>query len=343
MKRPNFSHPALFRTVLAITLCITTWLSIRYGAVDVTLNEIFSAFKNYFSRTELDSLNERIIMTIRIPRALLCIFVGATLSVGGVLLQALFRNPIIEPGLIGTSSGAAFGAALYFVLGTTFQWHAGTWTLPVAACLGAILSTSLVFLLAPATEKNQTITLLLVGIAINALFMSGVGFLSYLARDPQARSITFWGMGSLAGASWNSVFIVGSVTVTGIILALCYAKHLNALRLGEDEAWFLGVQIKHLKYIILLINIVMVSVATAFVGVISFVGLITPHLLRILTGSGHRYLILNAALLGGILLSVADIMARLLCAPAELPIGILTSVVGVPIFIILLRQKKYPV
>ena len=113
MKCPNFSHPALFRMILAVILCITTWLSIRYGAVDVTLNEIFSAFKHYFSGTELDSLNERIIITIRVPRALLCIFVGATLSVGGVLLQALFRNPIIEPGLIGTSSGAAFGAALY--------------------------------------------------------------------------------------------------------------------------------------------------------------------------------------------------------------------------------------
>lgn len=282
-------------------------------------------------------------MEIRLPRAILCIFVGASLAVGGTLLQALFRNPIVEPGLIGTSCGAAFGAALYFALGATFNFDVGKWTLPLAACIGALLSTSLVFFLSQSrsTGKSSIVALLLTGIAINALFLSGVGFLSYIARDPQARSIVFWNLGTLSGANWTSVAIVGITTVGTILISLRYAKHLNALMIGEEEAQFLGVNIKSLKWKILLINVIMVAVATAFVGVISFVGLIVPHLLRIINGSDNRFLIRNSALLGGILLCVADLISRMVLRPAELPIGIVTSVVGVPIFIFLLRRKNY--
>jgi iron complex transport system permease protein len=244
---------------------------------------------------------------------------------------------------VGTSSGAAFGAALYFVLGASFKFNTGEWTLPLAACAGALLSTFLVFLLSSSKEKGKSsiVMLLLTGIAINALFMSGVGFLSYIARDPQARSITFWGMGTLAGANWHAVIIVSISTLTCIIVALRYAKQLNALIIGEDEAMFLGVNVKKLKIIVLSINVVMIAVATAFVGVISFVGLIVPHLLRMLNTSDNRFLIKNSAVLGGILLTFADLAARILVRPAELPIGIVTSIIGVPIFIFLLRRKNY--
>jgi len=255
----------------------------------------------------------------------------------------LFRNPIVEPGLIGTSCGAAFGAALYYVLGATFNFNTGPWTLPLAACIGAILSTSLVFALSQSKQSGRSsiITLLLTGIAINALFLSGVGFLSYIARDPQARSIVFWNLGTLSGANWNSVIIVGMTTIICVAISLRYAKQLNALMMGEQEAQFLGVNIKKLKWRILMVNVVLVAVATAFVGVISFVGLIVPHLLRILKGSDNRYLILNSAVLGGLLLTAADLIARMALRPAELPIGIVTSIVGVPIFIVLLRRKNY--
>lgn len=329
--------------LLLVLLLIVTLFSIRYGAVSLSLDEIFSAIAHKFSSPESMDLNERIFMQIRLPRAILCIFVGASLAVGGALLQALFRNPIVEPGLIGTSCGAAFGAALYFALGATFQFSVGQWTLPIAACIGGTISTALVFILSQSknTGKSSIIALLLTGIAINALFLSGVGFLSYIARDPQARSIVFWNLGTMSGASWASVAIVGITTTVSILLSLKYAKQLNALMIGEEEAQFLGVNIKNLKWKVLAINVVMVAVATAFVGVISFVGLIVPHLIRIINGSDNRNLIRNSALLGGLLLCVADLIARMVLRPAELPIGIVTSIVGVPVFIFLLRRKNY--
>ncbi len=329
--------------VLLLLLGIVTVLSMMYGAVNISIDEIPFAIKHSFQHSENMSLNERIFIDIRLPRVILCVFVGACLSVGGVLMQGLFRNPIVEPGLVGTSSGAAFGAALYFVLGALFHFNTGEWTLPLVACVGGIIATFLVFYLAKSKQysKSSIIILLLTGIAINALFMSGVGFLSYIAKDPQARSITFWTLGTLSGANWKSVTIVGATTIVCIIISLRYAKQLNALMLGEDEAQYLGVNIKKIKFNILLINVIMVAVATSFVGIISFVGLIVPHLLRMTNGTDNRYLIRNSALLGAILLSISDLVARLALKPAELPIGIVTSFVGVPIFIILLRKNNY--
>jgi len=342
MARKTSQYKGIF-IFLLLLLFVTLLLSMKYGAVNISLDEIFSALPKWWKGSEDMVLNERIFIGIRLPRAILCVIVGAALAVGGVLMQALFRNPIVEPGLVGTSSGAAFGTALYFVLGATFKFNAGEWTIPIAACAGGMLSTSLVFILSQSkqTGRSSIISLLLTGIAINALFMSGVGFLSYLARDPQARSITFWNLGTLSGANWHSVMIVGVTTILSITVALRYAKQLNALMLGEDEAQYLGIRIQRLKITVLTINVVMVAVATAFVGVISFVGLIVPHLLRMIHGADNRYLIRNGALLGAILLSVSDLAARMLLRPAELPIGIVTSVIGVPVFIILLRRKNY--
>lgn len=329
--------------VLCILLVFSLMLSVRYGAVDISLREIFSALGNTFSvKGSNNTLNENIFMDIRLPRALLCVWVGASLALGGTLMQGLFRNPIVEPGLVGTSSGAAFGAALYFVIGGSFKINLGEWTLPVAACVGAFLSTFLVFQFARSKDsgKHSIVDLLLTGIAINALFMSGVGFLSYLARDPQARSITFWGLGTLSGANWHAVLIVGASTLLGLLFASGYSKHLNALMIGEEEAQFLGTDVRVIKRNVLVINVIMIAVATAFVGVISFVGLVVPHLLRFLHGADHRYLIRNSAILGAVLLSLADVIARMVIRPAELPIGIVTALVGVPVFLILLKTKK---
>jgi iron complex transport system permease protein len=328
----------LFFLLIGITL-----LSICYGAVNISLAEIYSGLSKWFHGQDTMTLNERIFTSIRLPRALLCVIVGASLATGGVLMQALFRNPIVEPGLVGTSSGAAFGAALYFVLGNVLKFNAGEWALPIAACLGGILSTALVFMLSLSSQtgRRSIVALLLTGIAVNALFMSGVGFLSYIARDPQARSITFWTLGTLSGSNWHSVIIVGISSTTCLLLARRSTKDLNALMIGEEEAQYLGVNVRRLKLNILLINVVMIAIATAFVGVISFVGLIVPHLIRIINGSDNRKLLVNGALLGAILLSASDLTARLALKPAELPIGIVTSVIGVPVFIILLRRKNY--
>jgi iron complex transport system permease protein len=171
--------------------------------------------------------------------------------------------------------------------------------------------------------------------------MSGIGFLSYVARDPQARSIIYWNLGTLSGANWPAVIAVGSATLLGIAASLVFAKPLNALMIGEEEATALGVNVRRLRWIVLTVNVLMVAVATAFTGVISFVGLIVPHILRVWRGPDNRFLITGSALAGATLLSVADVVARVSLRPAELPIGIVTSLVGVPVFVSLLRSRQY--
>ena len=332
-----------FLLVLAFISLVVLAACIRFGAIDFSIAEISNAFLSLIPGHAEPTLNQRIFLELRLPRAILCIFVGASLGVGGTLMQALFRNPIVEPGLVGTSSGAAFGSALFFVLGGVLHLSASVWTLPIAACIGGIISTYLVFLLAKSREDGRAsiVMLLLTGLAVNALFMSAIGFLSYIARDPQARSITFWSLGTLSGANWKAATVVSITTIGGTVLALRYAKQLNALMIGEEEATYLGVNVNRLKWIILSINVVIVAVATAFTGVISFVGLIVPHILRMMRGADNRFLIVGSALLGATLLSLADLIARLALRPAELPIGIVTSAVGVPVFLSLLRRRQY--
>jgi iron complex transport system permease protein len=335
------------RRVLILLLALLSLLalvaSIRYGAIDFSAAEIGRAFASLFPGHPEPTLDQRIFLELRLPRAILCLLVGASLGVGGALMQALFRNPIVEPGLVGTSSGAAFGSALFFVLGGVLHIGTSLWSLPIAACIGGVSSTYLVFLLARSRQDGRAsiVMLLLTGLAVNALFMSAIGFLSYIARDPQARSITFWSLGTLSGASWKAVAIVTISTIVGIITALFYGKQLNALMIGEEEATYLGVNANRLKWIILSLNVVIVAVATAFTGVISFVGLIVPHILRMLGGADNRFLIIGSALTGATILTLADLMARLVVRPAELPIGIVTSAVGVPVFIFLLRRRQY--
>lgn len=317
--------------------------SIRFGAIDFSISDIAAAFTSLFPGHTEATLDQRIFLELRLPRAILCILVGASLGVGGTLMQALFRNPIVEPGLVGTSSGAAFGSALFFVIGGVLNIGSSLYSLPIAACIGGVIATYLVFMLARSREDGRAsiVMLLLTGLAVNALMMSAIGFLSYIARDPQARSITFWSLGTLSGASWTSVQVVAVSTIGGTALAMTYAKQLNALMIGEEEAMYLGVNVNRLKWIVLSINVVIVAVATAFTGVISFVGLIVPHILRMMKGSDNRFLILGSALTGATLLSLADLIARLALRPAELPIGIVTSVVGVPVFLYLLRRRQY--
>jgi iron complex transport system permease protein len=316
--------------------------SVLFGAVDFTAGEAVQAIAAAVRGGET-TLDQRVFIELRLPRALLSLLVGASLGAGGTLMQALFRNPIVEPGLVGTSSGAAFGSAVYFVLGAALGIGAGLWSLSLAACLGGVVSTYLVFLLARSRESGRApvVMLLLTGLAVNALFMSAIGFLSYIARDPQARSITFWSLGTLSGANWKAVAAVAVSTIGGLLAALRYAKQLNALMIGEEEALYLGVNVNRLKWTVLSINVVMVAVATAFTGVISFVGLIVPHILRMMGGSDNRFLIVGSALGGAILVSLSDLLARTVLRPAELPIGIITSAVGVPVFIYLLRQRQY--
>ncbi len=340
-KQPRSPGPLLVSLALAMLFVLA--VSIRYGAIDFSFSDILGAFSSLFPGHAEATMDQRIFLELRLPRVFLCLLVGASLGVGGTLMQALFRNPIVEPGLVGTSSGAAFGSALFFVLGGVFSFGSSLWALPVSACIGGVAATYLVFLLARSRDDGRAsiVMMLLTGLAVNALFMSAIGFLSYIARDPQARSITFWSLGTLSGANWRSVQIVAVTSIGGTFAALRYAKQLNALMIGEEEATYLGVNVNRLKWIVLSLNVVIVAVATAFTGVISFVGLIVPHILRMMKGADNRFLILGSAFLGATLLSLADLLARLALRPAELPIGIVTSAVGVPVFLYLLRRRQY--
>src|SRR6478672_8807244 len=204
------TRPRTLLLILAVLSVVVLAGSIRYGAIDFSISDIVAALHSLVGGPE-PTLDQRIFLELRLPRAILCLLVGAALGVGGTLMQALFRNPIVEPGLVGTSSGAALGSALFFVVGGVLDIGMSVWSLPIAACIGGIIATYLVFLLARSREDGRAsiVMLLLTGLAINALFMSAIGFLSYIARDPQARSITFWSLGTLSGASWKAVQIVG--------------------------------------------------------------------------------------------------------------------------------------
>jgi len=333
--------------LLGIGLVISLIVSARVGAVPISFGRIGLFLQHALGLGRSDSaptIEEQLFLQIRLPRVLLCALTGATLSVSGVLMQALFRNPIVEPGLVGTSSGAAFGAAFVFVMGRylTGAWAdlLGPWLLPVFAFAGGALATGLVYRLSNVFGKVNVNTLLLAGIAVNALAAGGTGFFSYIARDPQARSIVFWNLGTLSGADWHNTGLVAVTTASGIILALRYTKALNALMLGETEAGYLGVRTRRLKTHILFINTLMVAVATSVVGVIGFVGLVVPHILRLSGTSDNRYLVIAGALLGAILLNFADMLARTIVAPSEFPIGVLTAFAGAPVFLYLLIRAN---
>lgn len=294
---------------------------------------------------QTDALGRNVFLQLRLPRVLLCGLTGAVLGVSGTLMQGLFRNPIVEPGLAGTSSGAALGAAMIFVLGgrsvLAFTTLLGAFAVPILAFAGAFAATVIVYRISASFGKVNVFTLLLAGIAINAVCNAGTGFLSYMARDPQARNITFWNLGTFTTADWRAVSIVA------VCFAVCFSwaarsgKALNALMLGEDEAALLGIDPAKLVWRLLLVNTVMVASATAMVGVIAFVGLIVPHVLRMLKSSDYTFLLPASALLGAGLMEIVDVVARIVIPPAELPVGIITAIVGAPVFLwILLREQK---
>lgn len=289
-----------------------------------------------------DILDSNVFFLLRLPRVALCGLTGAILGLSGTVMQGLFRNPIVEPGLAGTSAGAALGAAAVFVLGgqsLSFLTPLGTAAVPLMAFAGAFAATMLVWKLSTRFHLTDVFTLLLAGIAVNAMCNAGTGFLSYIARDPQARNITFWNLGTFTTADWHRTLIVAVVFVACLIPTLRHGKSLNALMLGEENAGYLGVDPRKLILRLLLVNTAMVAAATAMVGVIAFVGLVVPHVLRMLRSSDYTFLLPASALLGAVLMEAIDIVARVVIAPAELPIGIITALIGAPFFLWILFSQ----
>jgi iron complex transport system permease protein len=280
---------------------------------------------------------------VRAPRVLMAALVGAGLGAAGAAMQGLFRNPLADPGLIGVSSGAALAAVAAIVLGGSVFGAAagllGLWMLPLAAFIGGLGATALMARLGSVGGVTSVATLLLAGVAVNALAGALTGMLIFMADDRQVRDITFWTLGSVAGARWAQLPVVALLVGLPTIALCALARPLNALLLGEAEAFHLGTRVEVVKRIAVVLAAIAVAAGVAFTGLIGFVGLVVPHLVRLAFGADHRLVLPGAALLGAALLVLADLLARSLAAPAELPVGVVTALLGAPFFLWLLRRR----
>ncbi|WP_425302784.1 FecCD family ABC transporter permease [Nocardia wallacei] len=274
---------------------------------------------------------------VRFPRVVMAALVGAALATAGALLQGVFANPLAEPGVIGVSAGAAVGAGIVIVAGGAF---AAAWSVAGGAFVAGLGTTLLVYLLSRSGGRTETVTLVLTGVAVNAFAGGLMAFLLFTA-SPQARDqIVFWQLGSLNGATWQSVAVVAPLTALGLAAAVAMAPRLDLLALGESAARHLGVDVERLRRNVIVAVAILATAGVAFTGIILFVGLIVPHLVRMLVGPAHRVLIPLSALIGAIILLAADVGARTLVTNADLPLGILTSLIGGPFFFWLLRRTR---
>lgn len=332
---------ALLSAGLLVLLGAAALSSLAIGAAGTSL---WQGLADLMSGEPL-SLRDRVVLfEIRLPRTFMGIFVGAALAVSGAVMQGLFRNPLADPGLVGVSAGAGSGAIVAIVLGSylpvALSNTLGYYMVPAAAFLGAWAAMILLYRVATRRGHTSIATMLLAGIALAALMGAVQGVLVYMADDAQLRTLTFWSMGSIAGATWPKLLVAAPLILVSLMAAPFLARGLNALALGEAAAAHVGVPVQRLKNMAVLMVAGAVGAAVAVSGGIGFVGIVVPHLLRLIVGPDHKYLLINAALLGAALLLTADIISRVIIAPAELPIGIVTATIGGPFFLwILIRQR----
>lgn len=323
---------------LACLLFAASLLSLTSGAAGLGVGDLLGAVWG----KGLDLRDRVVLFDIRLPRLVLGAAVGAALAVSGVLLQGLFRNPLADPGIVGVSSGAGLGAVLAIVLGgllpTTLTATVGPALVPLAAGLGGWGTTLLLYRVSTSGQRTNVALMLLAGIALAALAGAATGVLTYLADDQQLRDLTFWSMGSLAGGTWAKLAAALPLMAPALLAAPHLARGLNLLSLGEAQAAHMGTDVQRLKRMTILTAAAATGAAVAVSGGIGFVGIVVPHLLRQAQGPDHRQLIPNAALLGAALLVLADLVSRTIVTPAELPIGILTALIGAPVFLWMLVQ-----
>lgn len=333
--------------ILTLSLAAFTFLSVGSGAVEISPWQVLAiltkqiGFDLPFDYTEQQA---SVLLFIRLPRVILGLTIGAGLAISGAVLQSLFRNPLADPALIGVSSGAALAVSSTIVLGETlavsFLSFNAPYFLPFAAFVGGLLATIFIYRIGKRGGAASVTTMLLAGIAVNAFAVAGIGLMSFLATDAQLRNIMFWSLGSFGGASWTSLAVAAPLILISVFFLLSLSRSLNVVLLGEAEARHLGVNTERLKWQAICLVALAVGASVAAVGAIGFVGLIVPHLLRLTVGADHRRLLPNSGLLGANLILGADILARNVVAPAELPIGILTAFLGAPFFIWLLLKKS---
>ncbi|MFT5044266.1 MAG: iron complex transport system permease protein [Porticoccaceae bacterium] len=333
--------------VLVVMMLVVSIMSLGVGAVAVPFTDVTGiVFKaiGFPLTTEYSAINVAVVESIRMPRVILGILVGASLAVCGTALQGLFRNPLADPALVGVSSGAALGAVTVIVLSQSVLFSVsqflGSYLLPLSAFVGGVLVTLIVYRLAQTGQRTEVTTLLLAGIAVGSLSSAGTGLLTYMADDFQLRTLTFWSMGSLGGITWSKLSVSAVLMLIAIFVIPTQARPLNALLLGESEAMHLGFDLQRTKRLLILLIALGVGAAVSVSGIIGFIGLVTPHLVRLVLGPDHRILLPASALVGASLLLLADLFARTIVAPSELPIGIVTALVGGPFFIWLLMKYR---
>ena len=333
--------------ILALALGGVMIISAGVGALKISPGQVVSILAQKVGLPAIAAVDpgqEALLLGVRFPRVVMAVLFGAALAVAGASIQGLFRNPLADPGLIGVSTGAALGAVAVIVVGAPVAaWLGPTLKpglLPLAAFGGGLAATSMVWRLSQAGGRASVAALLLAGVAMNAFAGAGTGLFTFLATDAQLRNLTFWTLGSLGGATWGGLAISVPLLLIGLALLFFQRRALNALLLGEAEAGHLGFSMDRVKRLVVLGSALLVGVTVASAGVIGFIGLVVPHLLRLWIGPDHRTLLPGAALLGAILLSTADLVARTIAAPAEVPVGIVTALIGAPFFLWLLRRES---
>ena len=316
-------------------LLIVLGLALSLGSYKVT-------FIDYLY-SDMSRIQESVFTKIRFPRVLLSAFVGASLATSGACLQGLFRNPLADPGLIGVSAGAALGATSFIVLGSSFMQGSVTnpYLLPISSIFGSAFVISALFFITRGFGKEGITYLLLAGIAVNAFASVGIGILTYISSDSELRGLTFWTMGSFGGATISMIAPALLFIIISFIWIFRESRKLDILQLGEPEAYRLGIDIKKLRFSVIVSSAIIVGISVSLSGMIGFVGLVVPHLSRILGGVNHGFLLPSSALIGAILMVLADLLARTIIKPAELPVGLITSAIGSPFFLwLIFRIRK---
>lgn len=330
--------------LFAFILCLTMVLATGVGAVNVNpgeINKMLLSHLPFFSSwvvPDWSKVDETIIFEFRLPRVILAALAGASLALAGATFQGLFRNPMADPYVIGVSSGAVLGAAIAVIFSIDINIF-GFSAVPLMAFLGALLTILIVYHIAKFGRKVAVLTLLLAGVVVSSLLSAVVSFLLFMSGE-KLHQIIFWLMGSFSGRHWNYVLMGIPYFLLGMGAIFYYARELNVMLLGEESAQHLGVEVEKVKKVLLISASLLTATAVSGGGIIGFVGLIIPHIVRILVGPDHRILLPAVAFMGAISLVLADAIARIVLAPMEIPVGIITTLFGGPFFIYLLRQRK---
>lgn len=341
-------HKASLYVLLTVALFLAAAFSLGLGAVKIPVTDVMIILAKkigFFSSSTVSIQHEGVLNIVRLPRVVLGILVGAALGISGAAIQGIFRNPLAEPGLIGISAGASLMAVIVIVLEMALfaglSNLLGYYLLAFGAFAGAGISAMVVYQISRTDGKSNVATMLLAGIAINSLAGALTGLITYMADDQQLRNITFWMLGSLAGATWETVLAISPFVLLPVLILPHMGKALNAFALGETQANQLGLRINRIKRNVVILSTMAVGAAVAVSGIIGFVGLLVPHTIRLLVGVDNKYVLPASALMGALMLTLADMLCRTIIAPIELPIGVITALLGTPLFLyILIKDKK---